>query len=142
MKKLYRSRKNKMLSGICGGFGDYFRVDPLVFRIVLIFLCIFTAVLPLVFAYFIGCFIIPMQPKGHIIKPYKKLYRSKKDRKIAGICGGISELFRFDSTLVRIGFIVLFFITGFLPMFFAYIIGWMIVPEKPSKEDPIEVEVS
>lgn len=32
----------------------------------------------------------------------KKLYRSRKDRKIAGVCGGIAEYFNIDSTLVRL----------------------------------------
>lgn len=38
VKKLYRSRKNKIIAGICGGFGEYFNLDPLIFRIIFIVL--------------------------------------------------------------------------------------------------------
>jgi phage shock protein C len=37
----------------------------------------------------------------------KKLYRSKKDSVIAGVCGGIAEYFEIDSTLVRLLFILI-----------------------------------
>lgn len=37
----------------------------------------------------------------------KKLYRSKTDKKIAGVCGGIAQYFAVDSTLVRVGFVLL-----------------------------------
>ncbi|OGE88204.1 MAG: hypothetical protein A2760_02695 [Candidatus Doudnabacteria bacterium RIFCSPHIGHO2_01_FULL_50_67] len=31
-KRVYRSTKNKMIAGVCGGLGEYFNVDPLIFR--------------------------------------------------------------------------------------------------------------
>ena len=37
----------------------------------------------------------------------KRLYKSETDKKIAGVCGGIAEYFNIDSTLVRIGWVVL-----------------------------------
>ncbi len=40
------------------------------------------------------------------------MYRSRVDRKIAGVCGGIAEFFGIDSSLVRIGFVVLFVLGG------------------------------
>lgn len=33
MKKLYRSRTNKMLAGVCGGLGEYFAIDPVLVRL-------------------------------------------------------------------------------------------------------------
>jgi len=56
----------------------------------------------------------------------KKLYRSKTDVMVAGICGGLAEYFDIDSSLIRIIFVVLLlnFGTGFL----AYLILWFIVP--------------
>jgi phage shock protein PspC (stress-responsive transcriptional regulator) len=61
---------------------------------------------------------------------HKKLYRSKKDRKIGGICGGIAEYFDVDSTLVRLAAVFLCFVTGIAPLLLVYIIGWIIIPEK------------
>lgn len=61
------------------------------------------------------------------MKQIKKLYRSKNDRMIAGICGGIGEYANIDSTLIRLIFVLLVF-SG--PGIFAYLIGWIIIPEQ------------
>lgn len=34
MKRLYRSRKDKLLGGVCGGIGEYFKIDPVIVRII------------------------------------------------------------------------------------------------------------
>jgi phage shock protein C len=36
-KKLYRSRENRMLGGICGGLGEYFDIDPTLVRVLFVF---------------------------------------------------------------------------------------------------------
>jgi len=64
----------------------------------------------------------------------KRLYRSKKERKIAGICGGLGELFDIDPTLIRLGFVIIAFATGVLPLVLAYLVSWWIVPEEPVVE--------
>ena len=33
MKRLYRSRSNRWIAGVCGGIGEYFNIDPLIIRI-------------------------------------------------------------------------------------------------------------
>ncbi|MDY0379835.1 MAG: PspC domain-containing protein [Defluviitoga tunisiensis] len=38
MKKLYRSRENKVLAGVCGGIGEYFEIDPVIVRLIWIVL--------------------------------------------------------------------------------------------------------
>ena len=38
IKKLYRSRKNRILFGVCGGLGSYFKIDPNIFRIIFLVL--------------------------------------------------------------------------------------------------------
>lgn len=58
----------------------------------------------------------------------KKLFRSSTDRKICGVCGGIAEYFNIDSTLVRLGVVLLSCLalgTGVL----AYIIAAIVMPE-------------
>ena len=42
----------------------------------------------------------------------KKLYRSRRERMICGVCGGIAEYFDLDPSLVRLGWIVLFAMAG------------------------------
>ena len=61
--------------------------------------------------------------------PIKKLYLSEKDRKIAGVCGGLGEFLGVDPTIVRVAFLVSLFIwgTGLL----IYLIMWLVVPRNP-----------
>jgi phage shock protein C len=58
----------------------------------------------------------------------KKLYRSKTNKVIAGVCGGIAEYFTIDPTIIRIIFVVLGFTIAPV-MILAYIIAIIIVPE-------------
>jgi phage shock protein C len=59
----------------------------------------------------------------------KKLYRSRKDKMIGGVAGGLGEYFDIDPTLVRIIFVVSLFLGG--SGILAYIILWIVVPEEP-----------
>jgi len=59
----------------------------------------------------------------------KKLHLSKKDRKIAGVCGGIAETFDIDPTLVRLAFIFIALITAIIPVIIFYILAWLIIPD-------------
>jgi len=63
----------------------------------------------------------------------KRLYRSKKDRKIAGVCGGLAEYFDIDPTLVRVIAVILL-LPGGLPGLLLYVILWAVVPENPEQE--------
>ena len=59
----------------------------------------------------------------------KRLYRSRNDRMIGGVCGGLAEYFNIDPVLVRVITVVvgLFALSGVL----AYLILWIVVPEEP-----------
>ena len=63
-----------------------------------------------------------------MVKKPKKLYRSK-NRVIAGVCAGIGEYFNVDPTLIRLLWVVVT-LFGFFPGILAYIIFWVIVPER------------
>ena len=58
----------------------------------------------------------------------KRLYRSRADRQLAGVLGGVAEYFGLDPSLVRIGFVVVTFFTGCIPGVFFYITMRVIVP--------------
>lgn len=60
----------------------------------------------------------------------KRLYRTRKDRKLGGVLGGISRYFKIDPTLVRLIFIILFIITSFLPFAIIYGAAYVIMPEE------------
>jgi phage shock protein PspC (stress-responsive transcriptional regulator) len=62
----------------------------------------------------------------------KRLYRSRKNRILAGVAGGIAEYFAVDPVIVRLIFVILAFGQG--SGILAYIIGWIVIPEEPSHE--------
>lgn len=57
----------------------------------------------------------------------KKLYKSAKNRKIAGVCGGLSEYLNIDATVIRLIFVIVTLFWGFGLL--AYIIAAIIMPE-------------
>ena len=59
----------------------------------------------------------------------KRLYRSRKNCWIAGICGGIAEYFDIDPILVRIIAVLTIFLNGL--GLIAYIIAWILIPQNP-----------
>lgn len=59
----------------------------------------------------------------------KKLYRSKNDRMLTGVCGGIAEYFGIDSTIVRLAYVVLSVFSAAFPGLLVYVIMAIIVPE-------------
>ena len=58
-RRLYRSDTNKMLSGVCGGIGEYFNIDPTLIRLAWVILSIPTAIFGGLVAYIIAAIIIP-----------------------------------------------------------------------------------
>jgi phage shock protein C len=69
MKRLYKSRKNKVIAGVCGGIAEYFDVDPVLIRIIAI-LFFFTGGAAFI-AYIVGLIIIPNQPLEDFFKENK-----------------------------------------------------------------------
>jgi phage shock protein C len=59
----------------------------------------------------------------------RKLYRSRTDRKLAGVCGGLAQYFNLDATLIRVLFIVLAVLGG--AGLVIYLAMWIIVPNEP-----------
>ena len=66
----------------------------------------------------------------------KRLYRSATDKKIAGIFGGLGELYSIDPTLLRLAAVFLRLATGLLPIIVAYVVGWIIIPKGPRPQLP------
>ncbi|MCJ7491189.1 MAG: PspC domain-containing protein [Dehalococcoidia bacterium] len=61
MERLYRSSTQRMLSGVCGGLGEYFNIDPTLVRIVYILVTIATGVLLGIGLYIVLWLIVPSQ---------------------------------------------------------------------------------
>ena len=150
MKRLYRSPKDKNIAGICGGLGAMFSIDSTLIRLTVVFITVtfvvmngaVAGILPLIIAYIVGWIIVPVAPPEEDKEArMKKIYRSQKDKKMAGICGGLGEMFSIDSTLIRLGAVFIGLVTGILPIVIAYIVGWLIVPIAPPQEGENEEKV-
>lgn len=100
MRRLERSPTDKKIFGVCGGLGEYFGVDPVIVRVV--FLIALFCVGGGLLAYILMAIIMPMGDTYNAPPSARKIYRSRRDRRIFGVCGGISEYFNMDVTVVRI----------------------------------------
>lgn len=67
----------------------------------------------------------------------KRLYRSRKDRMICGVCGGIGDYFDIDPTIIRLLWVAFILSAG--TGIIAYIIAWIIIPEEPGDAVPTTV---
>ena len=62
----------------------------------------------------------------------KRLYKSRDNRMVDGVCGGVAEYFGIDPTLVRLGWVLFCAVGG--SGFLAYIIAALIIPRAPEAE--------
>jgi phage shock protein C len=63
----------------------------------------------------------------------RRLVRSRRNRMIAGVCGGLAEYVNVDPTVIRLIWALLTVFPGTLPAgLVGYLIAWLIVPEEPT----------
>jgi len=58
----------------------------------------------------------------------KRLYRSRDDVMIAGVCAGLAEHWEQDPTWWRLAFALFLVLTGFMPGVLLYVIAWIVMP--------------
>ena len=62
------------------------------------------------------------------IPSYRQLRRSRSNRMVGGVCGGLARYLGIDPVAARLGFVVLTLFTGGLALV-GYLIGWLMMPE-------------
>ena len=62
MKYLYKSKTNRIVSGIIGGLGEYYQIDPTLLRLATLLIIIITGVFPGIIVYIAAMVIVPKQP--------------------------------------------------------------------------------
>lgn len=60
----------------------------------------------------------------------RRLYRSRTNRMIAGVCGGLAEYFKIDPTIIRVIAVILL-LPGGVPGLLPYVVLWIVVPNNP-----------
>ncbi len=66
----------------------------------------------------------------------RTLRRSRANREIAGVCGGVAEYLGTDPNLIRVAFVALVLLTGVVGGVAAYTLLWLLVPENLEQVDP------
>lgn len=112
-KKLYRSRHDRMLTGVCGGFAEYFSVDPLIIRLVWILISLFYGAG--IILYIFAAIIMPENPE-HVVEV--KGEKPKKSNDSTLFWGGL---------FILIGILLLFRQMGFFHNFHFWHIPWQII---------------
>jgi phage shock protein PspC (stress-responsive transcriptional regulator) len=128
VKKLHRLTGDRKIAGVCSGLGEYFDIDPLIFRLLFLFSVLFGGFG--ILAYVIMWALVPPRdsaPAGG--GAMSRLHRSIADRKIAGVCGGLGEYFELDPVFFRIGFVILAFACGAGILLYAAL--WLLLPCPP-----------
>lgn len=65
MKRLYKSKTDKMVSGVCGGIASYLNIDSTIVRVVWALVSVFSAAVPGLLAYIICAVVIPDEPDAY-----------------------------------------------------------------------------
>jgi phage shock protein PspC (stress-responsive transcriptional regulator) len=158
-KRLYRDEQNKVLGGVCSGIANYFNVEPLVIRILWIFLIGVN-----ILGYLILWIAVPSSSVKEVGGVRKRLFRDIENKIIGGVCAGLSKYFGIRVGIVRLLFMIPFirFIIHFrhLHLFqfwdsidfpnilditfspgavFIYIILWLVLPEAKTSADKLEM---
>lgn len=132
-RRLVRIPSDQKIAGVCAGLADYLDVDVTLVRALWLALTIVPgAIVGGILAYALAWIIMPAgQPVRAI--PRHRLTRSATDAKVAGVCGGVADYLGVDSTVVRVGWIVLSVLPGcIIGGILAYLAAWLIVPKAPT----------
>lgn len=153
-KKLYRSSSEKIIGGVAGGLAEYFKIDPVLVRILFFIAATFNGLGVLI--YIVLWAINPMS-ETTVIDISKRFYRDYEGKIIGGVCSGLSNYFDINVTWIRL--IALSpFILSMLPVFLSnnlflfswifsipmflmiYIILWIVIPYPKNRFQKAEMK--
>ena len=142
MRRLIRLRSHRTVAGVCAGLADYFDVDVVLVRAAwVVFSIVPGCIIGGVLAYLAAWILIPEGVDVGTVPPGRRLTRSRTDRKIAGVCGGLAEYFNVDATAVRVLWAVLSILGGaVIGGVIAYLLAWLIIPRSATitlSSDPL-----
>ncbi len=115
-KRLYRSRQESVISGVCGGVSEYFDMDPSIVRIALVLITLATGGIGII-GYLVFALVLPLRPVGE--SPTPGFTQEDKDQLFNGTSSGNKMI---GGSLIAIG---LFFLARKL---FWWVDFWMVAP--------------
>jgi phage shock protein C len=108
---LRRTTKDRYLGGVLGGLARAWNISPIVLRVGAVLLLLnFRLIIPVLFIYFLCWVFLPeeddavqiLPPRGATKPLFGDIRRSRRERMLSGVCGGIAEFYRVDVNVVRI----------------------------------------
>lgn len=136
MKKLYRFPEQRKIAGVCAGLGEYFDIDPLLFRLGFLVSVLLGGLG--VLAYVIMWVMVPPSAGGSVHHSNAPRL-STTNVKLGGVCGGLGEYFHIDPLLFRIGMVVLACVWGMGIVIYAVL--WLLMPRGPAMHTPGDLAV-
>ncbi len=131
VKKLFRRSATGRLGGVCAGLAEYLDADVTLVRLAWVILSIVPGgIVGGILAYLAAWIVMPeaTEPERTTTQP-KRLWRSRDDRKLGGVCSGIAEYVGADATVVRFAWILLTILPGVVVLgTIAYLVAWFIIP--------------
>jgi len=133
-RRLTRRPAEGKFGGVCAGLAAYFDVDVTFVRVAWIVLSIWPGAIILgIAAYLVAWVLIPVADVIEApARAQKQLLRSRTDRRIGGVCGGLAEYFGADPTIVRVAWVVLTIVPCAIVFgVIAYLVAWLVIPSAP-----------
>ena len=136
LRRLTRRPAEGKLGGVCAGVAAYFDIDVTFVRVAWIVLSIWPgAVILGAVAYVAAWILIPPADTldaASAVSSRRPLHRSRADKRIAGVCGGLAEYFGADPTVVRVAWVVLTIVPCAIVFgVIAYLVAWLVIPSGP-----------
>jgi phage shock protein C len=79
----------------------------------------------------------PYQPPPYQAPAHKTLYRSRSNRRVAGVAGGLADYLGADATAIRLAFVLVsFFLLAIVLGVVLYVVAWLVIPEEPLSAVP------
>jgi phage shock protein PspC (stress-responsive transcriptional regulator) len=135
--RLMRRPDEGRIAGVCAGMAEYFETDVTVVRLAWVILSLIPgAVFGGLIAYVAAWLIIPAAPGPVPTRmTARHLARSRTDRQIAGVCGGLAAYFGLDSTAMRLIWVILTIMPGAIIFgVFVYLVAWFIMPDETAPD--------
>lgn len=136
-RRLTRLPDEKRIAGVCAGTAAYLDTDVTFVRLAWVILSIVPGALVLgAVAYVVAWIVVPVASGSDVqaAAPSRaRLFRSRTDRKIGGVCGGLAEFLDADASVVRLVAVILAIVPGAIVLgVIAYLLAWYIVPAPPA----------
>jgi phage shock protein PspC (stress-responsive transcriptional regulator) len=133
---------------VAAGLARYFRIDPILPRIIFVILLLASGAGALV--YFLMWILVPVMPSrsgasnAHVLDgshhrtAIRQLFRDPENKKLAGVAAGLGHYFNVDPLVFRLLFVIFAFISGIGLV--AYLAIWVLVPEAQTTADKLKMK--